>query len=121
MNKIYSFLGSISGYNVINRISGKILSKISKSSYDHLGKVSQVRIQSYFILGQIILTSLIFMGLEIINAIIAYKRGSVWSPTGQFITMFGMLLGHHLYMLHLKKEGEKDMDKPVQNQDNGAI
>lgn len=85
----------------------RIWRKISASLNDHLGKVSQVRIQSYFILAEILVTGFIFLVIEVGNAylsIIELKKAYV--PSSQSIVIFGMVLSHHLIMLGLKKSAE---------------
>lgn len=81
--------------------------KISQSLVDHLGKVSQVRIQSYFILGEILITGIFFLCIEAANAYLSiWVNGKPYAPTTESIWIFGMVLTHHLVMLGLKKGSE---------------
>jgi hypothetical protein len=102
--------------------------KIAQSVVDHLGKVSQVRIQSYFILLEILITGLFFLCIEAANAYLSiWVKGEPYSPTTESIWIFGMVLAHHLVMLGLKKGAEstpfpsfdkKEANKIKQNKNN---
>lgn len=86
----------------------KIWSKISQSVYDHLGKISQVRVQSYFILAEIIITGLFFLLIEAANAYLSiWVKSQPYTPTKESIFIFGMILSHHLVMLGLKMGSEQ--------------
>ncbi len=95
-----------------------LLSKISQSLVDHLGKVSQVRVQSYFILAEIIITGFFFLAIEAANAYqFIFVDNKPYAPTTQSIVVFGMVLAHHLVMLGLKSGSEAtsfpSLDKKV--------
>ena len=84
----------------------KLMSKIKDSIVDRFGKVSHTKISSYIILCSIVLTSLIFLIIDIANAITMWKSGEVYSIPASHITIFGMILTHHLFLLGIKKDSE---------------
>jgi hypothetical protein len=85
----------------------KIKQLIGKSLVDHLGKTSSARISSYFILAQILLTSLVLLVIDIINAFIKWSIGETFSISTEHIIVFGMILTHHLFLLGVKKSTEE--------------
>lgn len=82
---------------------------IGKSVLNNFGnKVSTTRIQSYFILGSILTATAVFLGIDIVNAIISWvnNKGSYIIPY-EHIVLFGMVLTHHLWLLGINKKAER--------------
>ncbi len=86
-------------------------SYIAKSLVNAAGKVSHIRISSYYILAGILFLGIVFAGIEIGNAIVTWNKGdgATYTVPTPHIVIFGMILSHHLVLLGLKKSGEKDM------------
>ncbi len=82
---------------------------ISNSIKDHFGKDSLSRISSYFILVVIILNSLVYVSIDLINAISEWKKptGSSYIIPMNHILIFSLILAHHLVLLGLKKSTDK--------------
>jgi hypothetical protein len=70
------------------------------------GKISTTRIQSYLILGSVLTSTLIFLSIDIVNAIIKWKSGNIYAVPTEHITLFGMVLAHHLALLGINKNSE---------------
>lgn len=83
---------------------------IGKSSTDSHGKISSSRLSSYFILFGIILLCFVFMGIEIGNAILAWNKNEAYIVPFAHITIFGMILAHHLVLLGLKNANDKSVN-----------
>ncbi len=85
----------------------KVLKLIQESIKDHLGKISQVRLQSWFILAEILITGIFFLGIEAFNAYLSiWVKNEAYAPSSESIFIFGMVLAHHLAMLGIKKSAE---------------
>ena len=93
------------------KIFKKLINKISKSCREESGRESHTRISSYIILGTILVSTLVFLGIDISNLVSALKKGEAYEiPTGH-ITLFGMMLSHHLFLLGIKKYSENKKTK----------
>jgi hypothetical protein len=101
MNLIYSI------NKVLYYMFAKLKTLILQSLTDHLGKTSSARISSYFILAQIILSSFVFITIDVVNALLMWKKNEVFSVSTEHIVVFGMILTHHLFLLGLKKATEE--------------
>lgn len=88
-----------------------ILNKISKSCREESGRESHTRISSYIILIVIIISSLVFLGIDIINLISSIQKGETYEIPYGHITLFGMMLSHHLFLLGIKKNSENKKAK----------
>lgn len=98
--------------NIISRI----FSYIGSSVYDKKGgKVSSTRMASYFILGGILTLMALVVGIELINAIIMWNQGLAYVISGEHITIFGMVLAHHLTLLGINKHAERRVDVAAQD------
>jgi hypothetical protein len=84
----------------------KLFPIIQKSITDHLGKISSARLSSFIILAQIIVSSIIMIMIDIVNAITLWKQGDVYALPTEHIIIFGMVLTHHLFLLGIKKSSE---------------
>lgn len=84
----------------------KFKNYIEKSLTDVQGKTSHTKVSSYLILFTILITCIGFITIDIINAIAAWKTGSSYEIPLSHVTIFGMILGHHLYLLGIKKKSE---------------
>lgn len=82
----------------------KLLSMIKQSSYDKLGKVSSARLSSYIVLASIILNCLIFMGIEVTNAIIVWRNNLTYTIPSEHIIIFSLVLTHHIALLFYKSK-----------------
>lgn len=75
---------------------------IRKSVKDHFGKESSARISSYIVLAFIVLNSLAFMVIEIVNASIMWRQNQTYTIPTEHIWIFGLILSHHLGLLFYK-------------------
>jgi hypothetical protein len=78
------------------------------------GKVSSSRISSYFMLGAIILTSVTFVVIELVNAFMMWKLGLPYVIPSEHIVIFGMILAHHLTLLGINKNAETKIESSIQ-------
>jgi hypothetical protein len=69
-------------------------------------KVSTTRISSYLILGSILTTGLIYLIIDIVNAIIKWSNGETFIISTEDLIFFGMILAHHLALLGINKNAE---------------
>jgi hypothetical protein len=95
-------------------MTNKIFTYIGKSITKD-GKVSSTRVSSYFILGAIVLISIIFASIEVVNSIIMWKTGMPYTVPGEHIAIFGMILTHHLALLGINKAAETKVEQAVQD------
>lgn len=93
----------------------RITDSIGKSITGKEGKTSSTRISSYFILGSIILISLLFVAIEIVNAIMMWKTGVPYAIPGEHLAIFGMILAHHLTLLGINKTAETKVEQAKQD------
>lgn len=89
----------------------KLFTKINKSCIEKSGRYSHTRITSYIILVVITLSSLVFLGIDITNLVTALFKGETYEIPTSHITLFGMMLSHHLVLLGLKKHSENQQCK----------
>lgn len=90
----------------------EILNYIKQSIYDKDGKVSATKISSYVILGGILTNSAVFIGIDIVNAILSWNKGLSYIIPPSHIGIFSLILTHHLILLGLKKMGEQPPVQP---------
>jgi hypothetical protein len=69
-------------------------------------KVSTTRISSYLILGSILMTGLVYLIIDIVNAIIKWSNGETFIISTEDLIFFGMILAHHLALLGINKNAE---------------
>lgn len=69
-------------------------------------KVSTTRISSYLILGSILTTGLVYLLIDIVNAIIKWSNGETFIISTEDLIFFGMILAHHLALLGINKNAE---------------
>jgi hypothetical protein len=96
----------------------KIWSYIGKSLYSPVGdssKISATRISSYFILASILLIAFVYMTIDIVNSIIMWHKGGIYNIPSVSVTIFGLVLGHHLALLGINKYSET---KQISNTSN---
>lgn len=86
----------------------KIVSAIKEASKDKTGKLSHARVSSFFILGSILTSSLTFICIEVVNAIVSWNVGATYIIPSSHITLFGMILGHHLILLGVSKNSKSE-------------
>ena len=92
----------------------KFWQTIYNSVKDHFGKESLARISSYFILVVIMINSLVYVSIDLINAIGEWRKpytpgssvGTYTIPMNH-ILLYSLLLAHHLVLLGLKKASDK--------------
>lgn len=86
----------------------KLFKRIDASLRDASGKISHTKISSYVILLGIYLTSLIYLSIDIVNAITVWtsEEGGTYEIPGAHIGIFALLLAHHLALLGIKKNSE---------------
>lgn len=70
------------------------------------GKISTTRIQSYLILGSILTATAVFLIIDVINAIEKWCLNEMYTVPTEHITIFGMVLAHHLALLGINKNSE---------------
>ncbi len=93
----------------------RLLRYIGWSTKGKDGKTSSSRISSYFILGSILTTSLVFIVIELVNAIIVWNTGEPYVIPSEHIVIFGMILAHHLTLLGINKNAETKVEQAVQD------
>lgn len=81
---------------------------LPKSVRDAKGKISSSRIASYFILFFILLENLIFILIEIGNAILMWNQEKIYIIPAAHIGILGMILGHHLLLLGIVKNAKSE-------------
>jgi sulfite exporter TauE/SafE len=97
-------------------IFNKIFSLIGMSVYDKKdGKVSSTRMSSYFILGAILTAAGVFIGIDIVNAIVALYNKGFYEVPANHIVLYGMTLAHHLTLLGINKNAEQKVEMAVQD------
>jgi hypothetical protein len=97
-------------------IFGKILGLMKESSYDRKGgKISSGRLSSYFILACIVGAALTFIGIDIVNAIMAIINKGFYEVPANHIVLYGMTLAHHLTLLGINKNSETKIEQAVQD------
>lgn len=69
-------------------------------------KVSTTRISSYLILGSILITGLVYLIIDIVNASIKWSNGETFIISTEDLIFFGMILAHHLALLGINKNAE---------------
>lgn len=84
----------------------KIFKLISKSILDNKGRVSSAIITSYFILGAILTATGVFVGIDVVNSIIAWNTKGFYEVPSNHIFLYGMTLAHHLTLLGINKHAE---------------
>ena len=89
----------------------KWMKKIEDSVLDKFGKNSHTKISSYVILGSIMLSTIVFGVIEVMNAIVKWRMDETYTIPAAHITIFGMILGHHLFLLGIKKAAENRQKK----------
>jgi len=93
----------------------KLLSFMGKSVISKKdGKVSSTRLSAYYLLLAIFTFSLLFIGLEGVNAFVLWKTGNPYVIPFEHITIFGMILAHHLTLLGINKNAETKVEQAVQ-------
>lgn len=84
----------------------KIFSYVAKSVYNKDGKVSTARVSSYFILVGINLSTFVFLGIDVVNAINHWKLGTDYTIPSAHIGIFALVLSHHLVLAGISKVSE---------------
>ncbi len=95
------------------------------STKDVSGNYSHTKISSYFILGSILSSTLIYLVIDIVNAIMTWQRGSNYVIPVEHISILVLIMSHHLVLLRLKNASEKtklenDNGKYTFDQDSGS-
>lgn len=91
----------------------KIKEKFLNSLNDHAGKPSSSRISSYVILLQIQIIGFSFLVIDLINSIKAFQSDRVYEIPFTHVGIFSLILAHHLFLLGLKKSGEKSLNNGI--------
>lgn len=86
----------------------KVLEKMSMSAYDKFGKMSHIRVSSYIVLFPIIINSFVFMLIEMLNMIKLWHKDEAYVIPVSHITIFGMILAHHISILFYKNVEAKN-------------
>lgn len=103
--------------NIRQTLLGRFFSMLRQSVLDRTGKTSSSRISSYFVLFSIILSSISFAVIEMVNAAVKWSAGDTYEIPVAHITLFGMILSHHLFLLGIVKNSKSEpsatkIDKP---------
>lgn len=80
-------------------VSKSLLTKVG-------GKISTTRIQSYLILGSILTATAVFLVIDVVNAVEKWNLNEMYTVPTEHITLFGMVLAHHLALLGINKNSE---------------
>lgn len=93
----------------------KLFSLMRESVYDKAkGKISSGRLSSYFILAAIVGSASVFVGIDIVNAIMAIVNKGFYEIPANHIVLYGMTLAHHLTLLGINKNSETKIEQAVQ-------
>jgi len=93
----------------------KLLSFMGKSILSKKdGKPSSTRISAYYLLLAIFTFSGLFIMMEGVNAIVLWNTGKPYVIPFEHITIFGMILAHHLTLLGINKRAETKVEQAVQ-------
>jgi hypothetical protein len=84
----------------------KLFSIIKTSTLDANGKYSHTRVSSYFILGSILTSCAVFITIDLVNAIIMWRKAQTYTIPWDHVALFALILGHHLVLLGLKKSSD---------------
>ena len=82
-----------------------LLSFIKQSAMQD-GKPSSSRIMGYVMGAQIVLATLCYVGIEIANAVIAFRDKGFYTIPATHVTIFGMILTHQLTLFGIYKYNE---------------
>jgi len=94
----------------------KLLSYMGKSIVSKKnGKPSSTRISAYYLLLAIFTFSMLFIAMEGVNAFVMWKSGVPYVIPFEHITIFGMILAHHLTLLGINKNAETKVEQAVQD------
>lgn len=98
--KVKQKIKQLTGFNFIS----KLADYIKKSCFDHTNKLSSNRIQSYIILTLIYLMAIVYLGVDIGNAINLWfeKDAMIYEIPNQHVVIYGMILAHHFSVLFRK-------------------
>lgn len=88
---------------------------------DKNGKYSSSRLSSFFILTSILLSTVMFIIIDLINAIEMWKLNKIYTIPVEHIGIFSLILSHHLILLGLKNSGEKLTNKKEEDNDSKDI
>lgn len=98
-----------------NNLFKRVYELVGLSIRDKGGKVSSGRLSSYFILGAILTSAGVFIGIDITNAIIAIINKGFYEVPANHIVLYGMTLAHHLMLLGINKNSEIKIEQAVQD------
>lgn len=95
----------------------KVLTTLKSAAKSPWGGLSSNRLSGYMILGVIILSASVFLGIEIAAAVVALIYTHAYSVSANAIVILGMLLAHHLTLNGLKNSAET---KQLNNESKGV-
>ena len=84
----------------------KKLRELIRQSLYKGSKPSSSRIMSYIMMGIIMLSGLTAISIELVNAIIEWKKGGTHIIPSEHIVILGMWLAHQLTLLGIYKRSE---------------
>ena len=84
----------------------KKLRELIRQSLFKGSKPSSSRIMSYIMMGIIMLSGLTAISIELVNAIIEWKKGQTHIIPSEHIVILGMWLAHQLTLLGIYKRSE---------------
>lgn len=92
----------------------KVLGMMKESAYEKKGgKISSGRLSSYFILAVIVAAATTFIGIDIVNAIMAIINKGFYEVPANHLILYGMTLAHHLTLLGINKNSEAKIEQTV--------
>jgi hypothetical protein len=101
----------------MKKLFKRVFELVELSVYEKRGgKVSSGRLSSYFILGAILTAAGVFIGIDIVNAVMAILNKGYYEIPANHIVFYGMTLAHHLTLLGINKNTERKVEVAVQEQ-----
>ena len=99
------------------QLFNKILSTLKISTKSPWGGISSSRVSSFFLLSVIMLSVLVFLGIEISVAVSSLIHTGTYVISNESIIIFTLLLSHHLSLLGISKSNET---KQLNNESKGV-
>jgi len=85
----------------------QLLDFLKESTKDLTKNYSHTKISSYFILGSILSTTIVYLCIDVINAYINWSKDLPYVIPVEHIGVFALILSHHLVILGLKNASDK--------------
>lgn len=92
---------------MFTRLFSLIKESTKDTTKETTGNFSHTKISSYFILGSILSSTLVYLIIDIVNAIMTWQRGFNYVIPVEHISILVLVMSHHLVLLRLKNASEK--------------